>query len=171
MEGQNMKKITLICLMALGLWLIPGLAWANIDPPAPVDPPDDPRDTPPPLSAPTGLRIMVIGGGGDAGEGWQVTLAWDANAEFYLMGYIVYWDIESGTPYENLTYVGNVTTYTLSGLQQDVLYSAITAYGNQGQQSAFSDELEINNVPLPPSIILLGTGLMGLGLLGRRRKK
>lgn len=143
-----------------------------IDPGPPVDPPPDPRpDDPPSLSAPTGLRIVVDGGGGGTGGGSQVTLAWDANPEFYLVGYKVYWDIDTGPPYENMTDVGNVTTRTLSGLPQDVIYSAVTAYGVEGQESAFSQELVINNVPLPPSVILLGTGLLGLNLLGRRRKQ
>ncbi|MEJ2092265.1 MAG: hypothetical protein P8X65_08745 [Syntrophobacterales bacterium] len=167
-----MKKMALLCLVALVVLLIPGLAQANIDPPPPVDPPPDPRpDDPPSLSAPKNLRIVVDGGGGDVGGGSEVTLAWDANTEFYLAGYKVYWSIISGS-YENekMTDVGNVTTWTLYDLPQDVIYSAVTAYGTEGQESGFSNELEINNVPLPPSVILLGTGLLGLGLLGRLRK-
>lgn len=143
----------------------------SIDPPPSVDPPPDPRpDDPPSLSAPTGLRIVVDGVGGGSGVGSQATLAWDANPESYLVGYKVYWGINSGS-YENMTDAGNVTTYTLSGLPQDVIYSAVTAYGIEGQESGFSEELVINNVPLPPTVILLGTGLLGLGLLGRRRRQ
>jgi len=150
----------------------------SVDPLPPVDDPTDPRDDPPApppdpytLSAPTGLRIVVDGGGGDAGGGSEVTLAWDDNPESYLAGYKVYWDIDSGSPYGNMTNVGDVTTCTLSGLPQDVIYSAITAYDAEGLESDFSEELVINNVPLPPSVILLGTGLLGLGLLGWRRRK
>ncbi len=119
------------------------------------------------ISPPTGLRIATDGGGG----GSQVTLAWNANPESYLEGYRVYWDIDSGPLYKNMTDVGNNVSCTLSGLPQDVIYTAITAYAAGGLESAFSDELVINNVPLPPSVILLGTGLLGLGLLGRRQRR
>ena len=123
-----------------------------------------------PISAPTGLRV-VDGGGGGPGRGSEVTLAWDPNTEPELAGYKVYWDIDSGPPYENLTDVGNFTTYTLSGLPQDIIYSALTAYDVEGLDSDFSYEVVINNVPLPSCAILLGTGFLGLGLLGRGKKR
>jgi len=56
----------------------------------------------------------------DGVGGSEVTLEWNSNSEPDLAGYIVYWDIDSGPPYANEQNVGPNTSYTLSGLTQDV---------------------------------------------------
>ena len=71
----------------------------------------------------------------------QVTLAWDPNSEPDLAGYEIYY----GTASRNYSFhidVGNVTTYTLTGLQPGVTYYfAATAYNAQGLESDYSNEV------------------------------
>jgi len=71
----------------------------------------------------------------------QVTLAWDPNSEPDLAGYEIYY----GTASRNYSFhvdVGNVTTYTLTGLQPGVTYYfAATAYSTQGLESDYSNEV------------------------------
>jgi hypothetical protein len=106
--------------------------------------------------------VIVDGGGG----GSELTLAWDASVES-VEGYNVYWGLASHS-YDHRIIAGIDTSYTLTGLPPAVIYSAVTAYGN-GIESDFSNE--VSTVPIPPSIILLSTGILGLGLLGRQRKR
>jgi hypothetical protein len=71
----------------------------------------------------------------------HVTLAWDPNIEPDLAGYIAYWGTSSGN-YPYLTDVGNNTTHTITGLEEDrVYYFAITAYDSEYNESDYSDEL------------------------------
>src|SRR2546422_7968140 len=57
-----------------------------------------------------------------------VTLAWDPNAEPDLAGYKLYYGFSSGS-YPLSVDVGNLTTYTLSGLLEGRIYNfATTAY-------------------------------------------
>jgi hypothetical protein len=71
----------------------------------------------------------------------QVTLAWDPNAESDLAGYITYWGTSRGN-YPYLTDVGNNTSHTITGLEEDrVYYFAITAYDSEYNESDYSDEL------------------------------
>ena len=111
-------------------------------------------------------NLHVVDGGGT-----ETTLAWDPNSDADLAGYVVYWDIKSGPPYDNPIDVGDVITYTLTELPEGVIYSAVTAYDLEGHESGFSEEISFNTVPIPPSIILLGTGVLGLVLVGWRRKR
>src|SRR5712671_658590 len=65
----------------------------------------------------------------------QVTLAWDANTEPDLGGYKVYYGNAGGTYTANID-VGNVTTYSVTGLQDGLLYFfAVTAYGTTTSES------------------------------------
>jgi Fibronectin type III domain len=115
------------------------------------------------LVPPQNLRIVDGVGGGS-----ELSLAWDAVLSGDLAGYNVYWGIQSHT-YDNMIPLGIDTTYTLTGLPPVTIYSAVTASDVNGIQSDFSNE--VNNAPIPPSGVLLGTGILGLGLLGRRRKR
>lgn len=92
-----------------------------------------------PISSPQGL----IATGGDS----VITLSWFANQESDLAGYKVYYDTNSGYPYEGTGAnegnsgidIGNVTDYQLSGLIKGIkYYVAITAYDVSGDESWYS---------------------------------
>jgi uncharacterized repeat protein (TIGR02543 family) len=71
----------------------------------------------------------------------QIKLAWDANTESDLAGYKVYYGTASGS-YGNPTNVGNVTTYTLTGLTLgQTYYIAVTAYDTSNNESGYSNEV------------------------------
>jgi len=73
----------------------------------------------------------------------QVTLAWDPNTEPDLAGYRVYVGTSSGV-YSAPTNVGNVTTYTVTGLQPGrTNYFVGTAYDSTGFESGFSNEVSV----------------------------
>ena len=76
----------------------------------------------------------------------QITLTWDPNTETDLAGYDIYYGTSSGN-YQSKTDVGNVTTYTVNGLNVGVTYYlTATAYNTQGLESGFSNEV-IYTVP------------------------
>ena len=71
----------------------------------------------------------------------SVKLAWNANPETNIGGYIIYYGTESGNLTES-TDVGNQTTTTLEGLSQGVThYAAVQAYNTLGQFSDLSAEI------------------------------
>jgi hypothetical protein len=71
----------------------------------------------------------------------NITIAWDANNESDLAGYIVYYGTTSGN-YTNSIDVDNITHHTLTDLQDGVTYYlAITAYDVNGYESTYSEEL------------------------------
>jgi len=73
--------------------------------------------------------------------GETITLAWDANQESDLKGYILYYGTASRN-YSNNIDVGNVTQYTTPDLQDGVTYYfAVTAYNDADQESDYSVEL------------------------------
>src|SRR5438876_3514089 len=70
----------------------------------------------------------------------QVTLAWDPNTETDLAGYKLYYGLSSGS-YPSSVDVGNLTSYTLSGLLEgQIYYFAATAYNSSLGESGFSNE-------------------------------
>lgn len=83
----------------------------------------------------------------------SITLAWDANSEPDLSGYKVYYGTSSGT-YTTTIDVGNVTTYTLSGVFTPYVtyYFAVTAYNSSAQESGFSNEVNL----IPTWRIIMG---------------
>jgi uncharacterized repeat protein (TIGR01451 family) len=108
-----------------------------------------------PLLPPTGLIVNPSGGG-------NVTLTWLPNPEADVAGYKIYYDVDSGFPYTGTGAtegpspidVGNVNTFTLSGLTPGTYYFTVTAYdtdrdgiGDQtdGNESWFSTEIITNN--------------------------
>ncbi|MDA0287050.1 MAG: fibronectin type III domain-containing protein, partial [Proteobacteria bacterium] len=59
----------------------------------------------------------------------SLTLSWSANSESDLVGYKIYWDANSGYPYQNVIDVGNTTSHTITGLNPDSQYFVtVTAY-------------------------------------------
>src|SRR5687768_13017045 len=82
-----------------------------------------------------------------------VTLAWDANTEPDIAGYIVYWGTTS-RGYDRSADVGNVTQQVINGLQDlQTYYFAVRAYNLDGLQSPYSVEVS-KLIPLNPDRIL-----------------
>jgi hypothetical protein len=94
--------------------------------------------------------LTACGGGGGGGEqvgagGATATLSWSAVAgDSTLAGYRVYYGVAPGSYFQarsNGLEVGNVTTYTLTGLSgATTYYFAVTAYDWALNESAFSNE-------------------------------
>ena len=74
--------------------------------------------------------------------GFQLTLAWDSNAEPDVSGYKVYYG-EQSQNYEHAVDVGSSTSCVISGLTPGhTYYFTATAYDIHGNESNFSVELE-----------------------------
>ncbi|MBL9167125.1 MAG: fibronectin type III domain-containing protein [Verrucomicrobiales bacterium] len=70
-----------------------------------------------------------------------VTLAWDSPS-WVVEGYTIHYGTTSRL-YTKETEVGNVTTAVLNGLVEGTrYYVAVTAYGEDGSQSEFSNEIQ-----------------------------
>jgi hypothetical protein len=79
----------------------------------------------------------------------QATLAWDPNTDPDVAGYKVHYGEASGI-YTVHADIGNVTTYTVTGLLEDrKYYFAVTAYDSYGNESGYSNEVVYND-QLPP---------------------
>ena len=71
----------------------------------------------------------------------DVTLAWDANTEPDLEGYVVHYGTASRN-YPHRFDVGNQNRHTVNGLNEgSIYYFAVTAYDTSGNESAYSTEL------------------------------
>jgi hypothetical protein len=94
--------------------------------------------------------------------GMNVTLQWDANTEPNLAGYKIYYDTDSGVPYNPavedratnnpdgppIVLGSDATEITLAGLTDGkVYYFAITAFDDQGQESGYSNEVTTDDSP------------------------
>lgn len=105
--------------------------------------------------APVFLFTVVFLGVTSALHAQSVTLAWDANTESDLSGYMVLYGTQSGI-YSNSVDVGNVTSKTVTGLTASTLYYfVVKAYNTAGQLSPASNEVfvttgGVGNPPPPP---------------------
>lgn len=80
-------------------------------------------------------------------EAAEVTLAWDANTEPDLAGYVIHHG-KSSRNYDTQIDVGNQTTYTLYGIEESMThYFAVTAYDFEGNESDYSNEVARGGVP------------------------
>jgi hypothetical protein len=70
----------------------------------------------------------------------DVSLAWDASASADVTGYKIYVGTASGT-YDAPTTIGNLTSYTVTGLSSGTYYFSVTAYDASGNESGFSNEV------------------------------
>ena len=79
---------------------------------------------------------------------FQLTLEWDPNVDRDLAGYIIYY----GTASRNYQYdvdLGDRTSCTISGLVEGKqYYFAVTAYDEEGNESAYSREVAYPNISL-----------------------
>jgi hypothetical protein len=76
----------------------------------------------------------------------DLQFAWNASTSSVLAGYLFGYGTTSGQ-YANTIDVGNVTTYTVSGLASGTYYFAVKAYGTSGQQSGYSNEVTATVAP------------------------
>ncbi|MDY6972298.1 MAG: fibronectin type III domain-containing protein [Thermodesulfobacteriota bacterium] len=99
-----------------------------------------------PLSPPTGLTVTSTGDG--------IQLDWQANPESDISGYMVYYDTDSGYPYEGTGAnegdsgldAGDVTSYQRTGLVSDGLYYlTVAAYDADGNVSWYATEVVIGS--------------------------
>ena len=97
-----------------------------------------------PISPPLGLTVTP--------SGFSVSLNWLANPESDIAGYRVWYDTDSGYPYEGAgavegnsgVDVGNVTSFTLSGLTLSVTYYiTVSAYDAGGDESWYAQEKSV----------------------------
>ncbi len=96
-----------------------------------------------------------FGPGSTQGFAAQVTLAWDANTDPSVTGYKLYYGYATRS-YGAPVNIGKVTQYTLTGIQEGInCYFAVTAYDANGNESAFSTELEC--FTLVPASVVNGT--------------
>jgi len=93
------------------------------------------RDTAGNQATSAGVTVTVANSNG------QVTVAWDASPDPNVVGYKVYVGTTSGVYSVSVVDVGNVTTYTVTGLQPGTVYVATTAYDQSGLESGFSNEV------------------------------
>jgi hypothetical protein len=92
------------------------------------------------------------------GYALDITLAWDANTEPALAGYKIYYDMDSGQPYDgieaqegsspiNVTLDQdedpdpNTVQYTLHGMPDGIYYFSVSAYNSEGFESGYSNEV------------------------------
>ena len=103
------------------------------------------------------LSILVFFCLISSAEAMDVTLGWDANTESDRAGYRIYYDTDSGPPYEGMDAAegdspidvsigevenGDSAQYTLTGLDGDgTYYFVLTAYNTSGRESNFSVEV------------------------------
>src|SRR5438445_108665 len=96
----------------------------------------------------------------------QVTLAWDPNTEPDLAGYKVYYGTSSGS-YQFSVDVGNLTSYTLSGLLDGrIYYFAATAYNSSLDESGFSNEASKAIADVAPPTVSITAPAAGATVLG-----
>ncbi len=94
----------------------------------------------------------------------SVTLAWDANTESDLAGYIVHYGNSSGS-YTNAIDVGNVTLMSVSNLVEGATYYfVVTAYNTSGLESDPSNEVSYR-IPSTNDAFLLPRSVQGFCIL------
>jgi hypothetical protein len=89
--------------------------------------------------------LIACGGSSPGPTPPSVTLEWDEVSEPSLVGYRLYYGLAPGTylqaPGEGLS-VGNVPTYTLTGLSSGTTYYfGVTAYDTANNESDYSNEV------------------------------
>jgi len=92
--------------------------------------------------------LIILFGIVSVSHAGQAILSWDppatntdGSALTDLAGYKIYYGTSSGN-YSTVITVGNVTTYTITGLTDNITYYfATTAYDSSGNESAFSNEV------------------------------
>ncbi|MDP3043004.1 MAG: fibronectin type III domain-containing protein [bacterium] len=86
----------------------------------------------------------------DDGTGGSVTVSWPAAADLAVTGYKLYWGGASGD-YDNYKDVGNILSYTLTGLtNNETYYFNLTSYYNTTAESDYYGEVEVAPSDITP---------------------
>jgi hypothetical protein len=81
----------------------------------------------------------------------DVTLAWDHNAIEQVQYFIVCYGTTSGTYQNEVSTSGPVLDYTVAGLPYgEMTYFAVKAFGWNGRESGYSNEVCTDGVTIPP---------------------
>jgi hypothetical protein len=103
--------------------------------------------------------LLFIAGLASSAVAGSVSLAWDANTETNLGGYIVVYGTSPGS-YSASIDVGNRTSFAVPNLQDGQrYYFAVRAYNTSGQTSVPSNEVSATASSPPPSTDADGDGL------------
>ncbi len=70
----------------------------------------------------------------------NIPLIWTASTSAGITGYKIYYGPTTGN-YPNVRTIGNVTSYTLTGLPDGTYFIAATAFDASGNESSFSNEV------------------------------
>lgn len=91
----------------------------------------------------------------DLGDGLRLAVNWTQNPESDVIGYRVYWGLQSETYTDTHTVMGaSMTTDTLTGLMTDsTYYITVSAFDGDDRESIRGTEVSCSprNIPLPPS--------------------
>jgi len=112
------------------------------------------------------------------GRAAQFQLTWDANAESDLAGYKVYYDTDSGPPYEGtqanegaspidvpLSALGDPThpSFVITGMPSCTkFYFAVTAYNTANLESGYSNEVSLTAIAAPAVVSATPSGAEAL---------
>lgn len=115
------------------------------------------------------LAISVMPGFVKQAPAAQGKLQWDSSIGPNAAAYKVHYGTTTGS-YASSVNVGNVTSYTLTGLQDGTTYyCAVTALNTSGQESVYSNEVTVTTPPAPActySIAPTGLSLSASGGTG-----
>ena len=98
------------------------------------------QDTTPP-APPMNLRIVNMS---NTSINSAITIAWDANTEPDLEGYILYLRAVGETSFSPIAMLPPSTSYTIAGLAPGINILKITAFDSSGNESDFSNEVSVN---------------------------
>lgn len=100
--------------------------------------------------------------------GGPVYVSWNANSESDLAGYKIYYDLDSGPPYNGAFAAEGASPidiplssladpanpiFTLNIANDGSVFGAVTAYDSNGNESGYSNEdgTTIDTIPAPPT--------------------
>lgn len=100
------------------------------------------------------LCMLFVSAAASAQSTQSVTLAWDANVEPEVTGYVLKWGTNAQI-HTSTRDVGNVTTYTVTGLAPDQrYYFVLTAYTASGVFSELSNEVTNDGLIVQTGVVL-----------------
>ncbi len=107
-----------------------------------------------------GILVIIMVQFSQSAYASGIRISWQANSEKDVAGYKVYYGTASGD-YDNVIDVGNVTTVDIGDLENANFFFAITAYNTAGEESGYSEEMQVSIGPNGTGEVLPGGGASG----------